>query len=246
MARKQRPPNREGDLHKLRAQLSASIRKGSGVNVVMPQITTAQIANSRDLLQRFLEQPGYRPVDGLVNPTWFVHYEAVSGDLPESASVAWTKDLVDPVTLLCSGGICYITDASDTAAILYTYTADLDNAVGTTLEARVKVTTGDVAVNSGLLIRIEDGAQRWDVYCRTGDLNIDDGNDTAVSVDLTSFRWLRFAAMGTNLLVSVEGQRLCTGGPKDATTAELVGWGVTSSSLVSAQVRNVRGIAAYL
>ena len=242
MAPKHRP-SREGELQRLRAQLGAAIRKGSGVNVIMPQVTTGQVGGSRDLLERFLNEPNFLPTAGMIGPAWFVNYEASDGYVPESADVAWTKDIAGTVSLSCSSSICYIADLSTTDCLIYTYTADLSNATGTTLEARIKVTTGDVAVNSGVLLRIADGAQQWDVYCRTGDLNVDDGTDTPASVDLTAFRWLRLAAQGSNLLVSVDGDRLCVGGPKQATTGELVEWGVTSGSIATVQVRDVRAIA---
>lgn len=227
----------------LRAKLGAAIRRGSGVNVIMPQLTTAQVARSQDLLRRFLEEPSYRPADGLAGEAWFVEYKARDGYLPESASVAWTRDLAGNASAYLSGMICYMDDVALTDSLVYTYTHDLSNVTGTTFEARVKVTSGDVAANSGLLLSIEDGTSRFDVYCRSGDLNIDDDTDTAYSVDLTRFRWVRLSAKGSSLLVSVDGSRLCVGGAKAASTGELVAWGSTSSSLVNAQVRDVRAIA---
>lgn len=222
------------------------MRRGSGVTVIAPKITTRQIERTDALVQRLMTEPSFVPAGGQVTPGWFVNYKGSDHNLPQSADAAWTQDLVGSVDVSMSSGLCLFSDLGAASGLLYYYTADLTNATGTTFEARLKVTSADVAQGSGFLLRVEDGAQRFDVYCRTGDLNIDDGSSPAATVDLTSFRWLQLGAQGTNLLVSVDGNRLCVGGPKAASTEELVAWGTTSGNIAVAQVRNVRGIAKRL
>jgi hypothetical protein len=204
-----------------------------------PKLTVLQQQKSDALLAKFTSGLSFELPAGTMRD-WIVEYDATSGDLPESASLAWTASLTGTVDVTVSNSICYLRDEGATDDLLYSYdiaatTYTLSNARGTVVEAYVAVPSASLGANSGMLVRIEDGTQRFDVYVRSGDLNVDDSTDAIVSADLSGFHWLRLDAKGGSVLISRDGRRIGYGGAKAASTAQLVAWG-TANGDSSAQI----------
>jgi len=230
--------HRGQQINAIRARLAAAIRQGDGVTVLAPKLTVLQQQKSDALLAKFTSGQFAAPSNEV--QTWIVEYDATSGDLPQSASLAWTASLSGTVDVTVSNSICYLRDEGATDDLLYSYdiaatTYTLSNARGTVVEAYVAVPSASLGANSGMLVRIEDGTQRFDVYVRSGDLNVDDSTDAVVSADLSGFHWLRLDAKGGSVLLSRDGRRIGYGGAKSASTAQLVAWG-TANGDSSAQI----------
>lgn len=235
---------READIQRAREAFGANVRAvTSNVRVVAPKFTTLQQARSDALLAK-LSQPSYGQ-GATYSPSWFISYDPSLGYIPESASLAWTKDLTGTVTVAITGNLCDVTDATaSSAALLYYYsTASISNAKGTTFEARVRIVSADLATGSGMLMRIEDGVNRFDVYLRARTLNVQDAGLNAASVDLTTFSLVRLEAQSEHIAVYVDGRKKLVGSSNIASSAELVGWGVPLASVASFRVSRVRAAA---
>lgn len=225
MQGKNRPS--QADMERLRESLVTLIHRESGVKVVMPQVTTKQQARGEALYQSFVNRPPYDAPGQPAQRDWFISYDAST--VPESAAIAWTADLSGAATCTVVGlGSPYNTAAlvdTDTSGhALYTYqSAGLSNATGVTLEAWVQVLTADLA--SGMLLRIEDGAKRWDTHLYATGIIVDDGSQVLLTRDLTSYQIVRVQAQSAAIAVYVGGQLAGTGGPTVDSTETLVGWG---------------------
>lgn len=235
---------READIQRAREAFGANVRAVTqNVRVVAPKFTTIQQAKSDALLAK-LAQPAYGQGTSY-SPSWFISYDPSLGYVPQSATLAWTSDLTGVVAVAVTGNLCDVTDTSaSSAALLYYYsTASLSNAKGTTFEARVRMVSADVATGSGMLMRVEDGTNRFDVYLRQRTVNVGDLGLTSASVDLTTFSLVRLEAKSEHIAVYVDGRRKCVGSINIASTAQLVGWGVPLESTASFRVSVVRAAA---
>lgn len=238
----------QADIERLRGSLVTLIRRGSGVKVVMPKVTTKQQERADALYQQFVSAPPYDPPGKSAQRSWFIEYDAST--LPESASLAWTAELTGAAT----GSVAHVgspystfalTDTDTSGHALYYYnSAGLTNAAGVTLEAWVQVLTADIA--SGMLLRIEDGAKRWDTHLYPTGVIVDDGSNILLTRDLTSFALVRLQARSAGIAVYVGGQLAGTGGPTTDSTETLVGWGtqddVSDAAAYVVRVRAAEGV----
>jgi len=126
---------------RLRDSLSAAIRRANGQSVIMPQLTTKQLERGPALRDAFMRGPVSsrdRQQD------WYVQYGASNDLLPENAGQPWSKDLLGAASATNSYDITYLADGGWTDALAYRYPTigTLDNAIGTTFEAHMKVASG--------------------------------------------------------------------------------------------------------
>jgi hypothetical protein len=137
---------------------------------------------------------------------WLAHYEADA--FPYDETPAWTETLEAPVSASVSGGVLSVANVAGNAAWRFWELAvpSLDNAVGTYLSARIRVTADGAGVNQGAVLCLCDGVYQFAVWLRADGVNLDGEAD--FPFDMTSYRKVVLAARGTSCWLSVDGLAL--------------------------------------
>jgi len=206
----------------LRQRLGSVIKREAGVTVVAPKVLTSQQARSDALALKFANSPAYRTASS--GPAWFLNY---SGDLtPQCADLAWTADITSGCgSAVLSGATFELTDMAAGGHAAYWYdSATLSNSAGVTFEAKLLMVSADTAAGSGFLMRIEDGTKSFDLYVRTGDLNV--SGDAVYSHDLSAgFHTLRMVSRTADVAVYLDGNLVTSGAATGDTTLKRLTWG---------------------
>jgi hypothetical protein len=226
------PKDRQTMLQReLRETLGAVIRRGAGFTVIAPQVLTIQQDRAKALASKFAAMPGIA-VAGDVG-SWFISYTPIT--VPESASLAWTKDFSGAVgsALIGTATLALVdTDASGHGRWHFN-SANLANSQGATLEAQVRVRAGTTVAGSGFLLRIEDGTRRWDCYVRSGDI---DCGGAVHSADMTTYRTVRLVSRTSDCAVYLDGTLVRRGTFAAVSANKRVTWGTGATDATQATV----------
>ncbi len=192
------------------ARLAQALQKlaNGGGTVWAPMITTRQALKTPALQQRVVTMGGMA-ARRVVPSSWLVKYEA--NEMPDAATPAWTEVVSGTVAHAAAGGVFSITADTGGEYLLYKLTeASLSNALGTVLEARVRVTSSTSTATRGAALSICDGTKQFAVWLRAAGLNID--GQPHLALDLTGWHVVRLTARGGGCSVAVDGVTRQTGG----------------------------------
>jgi len=179
-----------------------------GAQIWTPEITTRQGLETEALLRALATS---RNIGGnyYSDDQWLVFYRA--DELPDESDPVWSEVTSGSPEMVASEGILTITDDADAEYAYYTNEqSSLDNAVGTVVEARVRISSAaGLAVNRGAALAIFDGTYQFVLWLRRDGFNID--GQAHVDVDMTTWRRLRFVARGTGCALWVDEELRQTG-----------------------------------
>ncbi len=227
----------ESEISNLRSSLAAAIRIGGGLPVVAPLLTTKQEERTRDLLVRLVNEGAPAPTLETSDAVWFVGYSAEL--LPESDTLAWTKDLEGTATAAVSGhlGTLALVEGDTSGHLWYSFSHALASSTGATLEAEVKVLAGE------MLLRIADGSNNFDLLVTGSTLLLDDGSARIVSRDLATGGTIRMTAEAGLAQVYFDYGLVSYGSSAGSTSEQLVGFGsdpADNTKVCTIEVMNVR------
>ncbi len=198
------------------------LASGGGATVWRPTLTTGQAARTPALEARMARARGgaAQTFNADAFLVWYVGDVLPTGDDP-----AWTADLTGAAEAAASGGVLTVTADAAGESLLYAFPAPtLSNARGTTLEARVRVTSSASGANTGSALCIMDGVYQFVVWLRADGLNID--GQAHVACDLaTSFRRVTLQAQNARCSVKVDGYLRQTGTWMNRTTKKAITFG---------------------
>jgi hypothetical protein len=154
---------------------------------------------------------------------WLVDYEADA--LPQNDAVPWTETLEAPVSAAVASGALSVVNVAGNAAWRFWElpVPSLDDAVGTWLQAQVRVTADVAGVNQGMVLAIFDGTYQYLAWLRADGVNLDGEAD--VAVDMTDWRRVTFLAQGGRCWLLVDGEQVQVSLQKATTAALEVAFG---------------------
>jgi hypothetical protein len=201
------------------ARLVQAIRKGlqGGGHVWMPQITTRHLRRNEALADKVLDSKWQRKVL-ILSTDWLIWYRPTKMPDPE-----WTETLDGAVAHAYDGDTFTIVD-EDASQLYYSWaSADLDNAEGTILEARVRIPVSAEETYNGAAIAIYDGTYQFVVHLRHNGFNID--GQAHCAIDFTTTRRVKLIARGAGCEVFIDGDLRQRGGYTAETTLKQVLFG---------------------
>jgi len=144
-----------------------------------------------------------------IDSMWLVYYKGAVD--PDADSPAWTEMLSGTVAHSSDGAVFTITDDTDGEHLYYSSPtqATLDSAVGSILEARVRVSAGGTGVNRGAAMSIFDGTRQYTAWLRSDGVNID-GEDN-VAINMTRWRRVKLVGRGDGCQLFIDGDIRQTG-----------------------------------
>lgn len=204
---------------KLAGTLRDKARAWGGVNVRMPSVTTAQCTLRAEMVAA-ISGGGQQAAFSAPPVAWA--YEADA--LPQSSLPVWAADVAGaPFAAQAFGLLTMACGPSD--RVLYSYAdSALDNAAGTTLETRLKVS----GAGASALLSLEDGAQKFAVGIRGSGLLV---NGAWLAFDCTEYVTLKLVGRGTGGKLYVNGDLLKTWLTPDASAAQQVTFGVDTATV---------------
>lgn len=207
------------EISQLRGSVAAAIRRETGVPVLAPLLTTKQEQRTRDMMFRIASEGFPSQSVVLCDAAWFVGYSAHL--LPEADTPAWTKDLEGTATATVSGhlGTLELVEGDASGHLWYGLSHALSASAGVTLEATVKVASGEA------MLSVHDGTSVFNLRLGTDTITLDNGTPSVVSRNLTAEHTLRLSTQNGYSEVYLDYALVALGSAAGSSTQQLVGFG---------------------
>ncbi len=187
--------------------------------VQTPAITVNLEEPSNNNLTVFARRPAFRWRAN--DPTWNASY--FGNVLPEFASPPWPKYTSGTYAENLGNGILSLS-ASGTSYIYYDYRdSNLSNSAGTTIEARLKVTSSGTGWSN--LVYVNDGIVQEGVVFYVDGIHLY-FNGASYAMDTTTYHVYRFVVQGSSVKVYVDGVLRIDAVGGGAGGVQSIQWGV--------------------
>jgi len=176
--------------------------------VLVYDLTTRQAVGA-EFLSELIDSTPASADKFFIDDMWLVYYK---GDVdPDADSPTWAETLSGTVAHSSDGDVFTITDDTDDEHLYYSspIQATLDNATGSILEARVRVSVGGSGANRGAAMSIFDGTRQYTAWLRSDGVNID-GEDN-VAINMTTWRRVKLVGRGDGCQLFIDGDIRQTG-----------------------------------
>jgi len=177
--------------------------------VVLFQNQTTRQGESEEFLGQLLDPANLFAKNFNTDDMWLVYYRGAVD--PDADSPAWTETLSGTVTHSSDGDVFTIVDDSDDEHLYYASPtqATLDSAVGSILEAKVRVSVGGSGANRGAALSIFDGTRQYTAWLRSDGVNID--GEANVAINMTPWRRVKLVGRGDGCQLFIDGDIQQTG-----------------------------------
>ena len=165
-------------------------------------LTTRQLA-SQEFMSQIVDGSLVQAENYSIDSMWLVYYKGAVE--PDADSPAWTETLSGTVAHSSDGSVFTITDDTNDEHLYYSSPtqATLSSAVGSILEAKVRVSVGGTGANRGGAMSIFDGTRQYTAWLRSDGVNID-GEDN-VAINMTPWRRVKLVGRGAGCQLFIDG-----------------------------------------